>query len=89
MDAGFFVQKGGLGFFEAVESVGGGGIGGFIRVDEEGEGAVGGFYCGVGDAGLEVEDCVAEVGSMLVKQFGGGKVRFAGALVRDYGFLRI
>lgn len=28
-------------------------------MDEEGEGAVGGFYGGGGDAGLEVEDCVA------------------------------
>ncbi len=57
--AGFFIQQGGLGFFEAVEGVGGGEVGGFVRMDEEGEGAVGGFYGGVGDAGLEVQDCVA------------------------------
>ena len=57
--AGFFVHEGRLGFFEAVEGVGGAGVGGLVRVDEEGFFAVGYFYVGFGDAGLEVEDCVA------------------------------
>ena len=54
------VQERDLGFFQAVEGARGKGIGGFVRVDEEGERAVLGFYLGVGNAGLEVEDRVAD-----------------------------
>ena len=58
MGAFFLVEEGGLGFFEAVEGVGGARVGGFVGVDEEGRFAVLDFYVGVWDARLQVEDGV-------------------------------
>lgn len=58
MSAVLGVRQLSLGFFQAIESIGGGRVGGFVGVDEEGEFAILDLNLGVWYAGLEVEDSV-------------------------------
>ena len=53
------IQQRGLRFVQPVKSIWGCGVLRFVRMDQEGLFAVLDFYVFFGDAGLEVEDCVA------------------------------
>ncbi|KAL8931352.1 MAG: hypothetical protein Q9211_007027, partial [Gyalolechia sp. 1 TL-2023] len=84
----FGVHELGLRFFEAVEGGRGGGVGGFVRVDQEGELPVLELDLGVGNSGLEVEDCVAGKGVILGQDAGDeeGRGDWIGIRIEFEGF---